>query len=103
MRPTRRAPPYIAKISLDSVRTVRSKREDSIRGERVLLDPEPRRAHRVDVGERADPGAHFVGNRVVDGQDHERLTARMETSDLHRRDVDVVLSEQRPHAPHKAR
>src|SRR5438552_18803581 len=35
MRPTRRAPPYIAKISLDSVRTVRSKREDSTGRERL--------------------------------------------------------------------
>src|SRR5438552_17085834 len=35
MRPTRRAPPYIAKISLDSVRTVRWKREDSTGRERL--------------------------------------------------------------------
>src|SRR6266550_1647185 len=102
MRPTRRAPPYIAKISLDSVRTVRSKREDSTGRERVPLDPEPCGSDRVDVRERADTRAHLVGDRVVEREDHERFAPRVETPDLHRRDVHVVLAEERPHATDEA-
>src|SRR3979411_1799014 len=60
--------------------------------------PEARGAYRVDVGDRADTRAHFVGYGVVEREDHERLATRMESPDLHRRDVHVVLAEEGPNA-----
>src|SRR5688500_12951723 len=68
----------------------------------LARDPQPGGAHAIDVGERADARADLVGHRIVQGQDHERLATGMETSDLHRRDVHVVLAEQRPDAPNEA-
>src|SRR5712691_10497181 len=68
----------------------------------ALGHPEPGRSYRVDVRERADPGAHVIGDRVVEREDHQRLTARMEAADLHRGDVHVVLAEERAHPPDEA-
>src|SRR4029077_13060059 len=45
-----------------------------------------------------DARANLVRYRVVEREDHERLAPRMEATDLHRRDVHVVLAEQRAHA-----
>src|SRR5439155_11411446 len=56
----------------------------------------------IDVGERADARAHLVGHRIVEREDHERFATRMKSTDLHRRDVHVVLSEQRPDTAHEA-
>src|SRR6185503_18550726 len=62
----------------------------------LARDPQPGGPHAIDIGERTDACADVVGHRVVEGQDHQRLAARVEASDLHRRDVHVVLAEQRP-------
>src|SRR5438093_10741659 len=59
-------------------------------------------AYAVDVGERADACAHLVGHRIVEREDHQRLAAGMKSAHLHRRDVHVVLAEQRPDAADEA-
>src|SRR6185503_19273078 len=69
----------------------------------LARDPQPGGPHAIDIGERTDACADVVGHRVVEGQDHQRLAARVEASDLHRRDVHVVLAEQRPDAADQAR
>src|SRR5688572_4312086 len=68
----------------------------------LARDPQPGGAHAIDVRERADARADLVGHRIVESQDHERLATGMETSDLHRRDIHVVLAKQRPDAANEA-
>src|SRR6267378_3424826 len=66
-------------------------------------DSQPGGPYAVDVRERADPRADLVGDRIVERQDHERLAAWMKATDLHRRDVHVVLAEKRPDATDETR
>src|SRR4029077_12051915 len=41
---------------------------------------------------------HVGADRIVDGEDHHRVAPRRIAPDLHARDVDVVLSQDRPEA-----
>src|SRR5258706_7608045 len=68
----------------------------------LARDPQPGGPYAIDVGERADACADLVGHRIVERQDHQRLAARGKASDLHRRDVPVVLAEQRAGAADEA-
>src|SRR5437879_474385 len=68
----------------------------------LARDSETGGPYAIDVGERADARAHLVWHRIVEREDHQRFAARMKSADLHRRDVHVVLSEQRTDAPHEA-
>src|SRR5207249_2872081 len=78
-------------------------RDAPARRDRPDLDAELRSPHAIDVVERADLRAHLVGHGVVERQDHQRLAARVKTPYLHRRDVHVVLAEQRADAADEAR
>src|SRR3989442_2892707 len=51
----------------------------------------------------AEPGQDVSLDRVVDGQDHHRVPPRTIASDLHARDVHVVLAEDRAEPPDHAR
>src|SRR6266852_5564495 len=46
---------------------------------------------------------HVVADGIVDGEDHHRVAARRITADLHARDVDVVLAQDRAKAADHAR
>ncbi len=50
----------------------------------IITRLEARGSHLVDVSEGADARADVVRDRVVEGEDHERLSARVDTPHLHR-------------------
>src|SRR5258706_9680184 len=51
----------------------------------------------------SQPSEHVGGNPIIDGENHHRITARRVPTDLHARDVHVVLAEDAANSPHDAR